>query len=71
LYSKLPKSGSRIIYIPRKPINIALHLLMPIFSFKKNLANIEMKNGLEKNNALAIARLINVSDMKKKLKAKK
>jgi hypothetical protein len=44
---------------------------MPIFSFKKNLANIEMKNGLEKNNALAIARLINVRDMKKKLKAKK
>ena len=29
-----------------------------------------MKNGLEKNNALAIARLIKVSDMKKKLKAK-
>ena len=38
-----------------KPIKIADHLLIPTFSFKKTVANIETKKGLEKNNAFAIA----------------
>jgi len=42
----LLKSGFKTIYTPIKPIKIADHLLIPTFSFKKIVANIETKKGL-------------------------
>jgi hypothetical protein len=45
------------------PIIIAIHLLIPTFSFKKIIANIETKKGLEKNNAFAIASVMYVNDI--------
>ena len=50
------------MYTPINPTKIADHLLMPICSFKNRLAKIEIKNGLEKNNAFAIARDIKVKE---------
>ena len=38
-----------------KPKTIADHLLIPINSFKKNLAKIDTKKGQEKNRAFAVA----------------
>ena len=40
---------------PIKPNTIADHLLIPINSFKKNLAKIDTKKGQEKKSALAVA----------------
>ena len=51
------------MYTPINPTTIADHLLIPICSFKKNFANIDIKNGHEKNNAFAIANDINVNDI--------
>ena len=48
---------------------MADHLLIPINSFKKNLANIETKKGHEKNKALAVASCIYVIEIKKVEKA--
>ena len=39
-----------------KPNTIADHLLIPINSFKKNLAKIDTKKGQEKNKAFAVAK---------------
>ena len=36
---------------------------MPISSFKKNFAKIDIKKGLEKNNAFAMAKVINVKEI--------
>jgi hypothetical protein len=41
----------------------ASHLLVPICSFKKNFANIVIKKGLTKNNAVAVAKGIIVSEI--------
>ena len=41
---------------PTNPIATAAHLLGPIFSFKKKCANIVIKNGVTKNNAVAVPR---------------
>ena len=43
--SKSLKSGFKTIYTPIKPIKIVDHLLIPTFSFKKIVANIETKKG--------------------------
>ena len=45
-----------------KPTNIADHLLIPIFSFKNNFASMDIKKGLEKKSALAIASDIRVKE---------
>ena len=45
------------------PTTIAPILLIPICSFKNIFANIEMKNGLEKNSALAIAKVMKVKEI--------
>ncbi len=42
---------------------IADHLLIPICSFRKNLANIDIKKGQEKKSALVIASVIKVKDI--------
>ena len=54
-----------------KPNTIADHLLIPINSFKKNFAKIETKNGHEKNKAFAVAKGIQVKEIKNAEKAKK
>ena len=51
------------IYTPINPVMIADHLLIPIFSFKKIIAKIETKNGQQKNNAFAVARVIYVNEI--------
>ena len=48
MYSKSEKLGSSTIKTPMKPNTIADHLLIPINSFKKNLAKIDTKKGQEK-----------------------
>ena len=59
---KLSKSGFKTIYTPINPTKIADHLLIPIFSFKKIIAKIDIKKGLEKNKAFAIASDIKVKE---------
>ena len=54
-----------------KPKTIADHLLIPINSFKNNLAKIETKKGHEKKSALAVAKGMQVKDIKNAEKAKK
>ena len=54
-----------------KPNTIADHLLIPMNSFKNTLANIETKKGQEKKRALAVAKGIQVKDIKNAEKAKK
>ena len=54
-YSKSEKFGFKTIKTPIKPKTIADHLLIPIVSFKNNFANIDTKNGHEKNKAFAVA----------------
>ena len=49
----------------------ASHLLGPIFSFKKNFANIVIKKGVTKNKAVAVPKGSTVSEIQKKLKPKK
>ena len=56
---------------PKNPNAIADHLLIPIYSFKKNFAKIDTKKGQEKKSALAVAKGIQVKDIKKAEKAKK
>jgi hypothetical protein len=41
----------------------ANHLLGPIFSFKKNFANIVIKKGVTKNNAVAVPKGSTVSEI--------
>ena len=60
---KSSKFGFKTIKTPTKPTIIALHLLIPIFSFKKIIAKIDIKKGQEKNNALVIARDIKVKEI--------
>ena len=50
---------------------MADHLLIPINSFKKNFANMDTKNGHEKNRAFAVANGIYVKEIKNAEKAKK
>ena len=50
------------MYTPTNPMKIALHRLIPIFSFKKIIAKIDIKKGLEKNKAFAIASDIKVKE---------
>jgi hypothetical protein len=59
------------INTPKNPKAIADHLLIPIYSFKKNLAKIDTKKGQEKKSALAVARGMYVKEIKKAEKAKK
>ena len=42
--------------LKKKPIMTANHLLGPIFSFKKNFANIVIKKGVTKNKAVAVTK---------------
>jgi hypothetical protein len=57
------KFGFKTIYTPKKPTKIADHILIPTFSFKNIVAKIEIKKGLEKKSALAIARDIYVKEI--------
>ena len=50
------KLGFKITYTPINPIITADHLLIPTSSFKKILANIVIKKGVTKNNAVAVAK---------------
>ena len=71
MYSKSEKFGSSTIKTPMKPNTIADHLLIPINSFKKNLAKIDTKKGQEKNRAFAVAKGMYVREIKKAENAKK
>ena len=51
----LANKGFKTTNIPIKPNNIANHLLIPISSFKNNLASIDIKRGVEKYKAVATA----------------
>ena len=53
------------------PNTIADHLLMPMNSFKNILAKIETKKGQEKKSAFAVAKGIQVKDIKNAENAKK
>ena len=53
------------------PNIIADHLLIPMNSFKNILAKIETKKGQEKKRAFAVAKGIQVKDIKNAEKAKK
>ena len=50
---------------------MADHLLIPTNAFKKNFANMDTKNGHEKNRAFAVANGIYVKEIKNAEKAKK
>ena len=53
------------------PNIIADHLLIPMNSFKNILAKIETKKGQEKKRAFAVAKGIQVKEIKNAEKAKK
>ena len=57
------------MYTPINPTIIAIHLLIPINSFKKSFAKIDTKKGDEKKSALAVAKGIYVSEIKNAEKA--
>ena len=56
LYSNSEKFGLSTINTPKNPKAIADHLLIPIYSFRKNFAKIDTKKGQEKKSALAVAK---------------
>ena len=63
LKTKITAKQKITIKTPIKPTTIALQRLIPIFSFKKIIARIDIKKGQEKNNALVIASDIKVKEI--------